>query len=111
MTTTQLIAALSAAFQYRLGPDTVTVYLDMLERHTSDPALRTQAAHDLIEHETRFPTVATILKAYRAARDRQPAPRAIEAPELTDEQRDYNARMARELMRRLNGQMKDVPAA
>jgi hypothetical protein len=109
MTPVELVAALSHAYNYRIPPETVAIYVEMIDRRTSDPQARAVAVQDLIATEPRFPSVATILTAYRAAKDRKPPQHAIEAPAISEHERAENARRAAELRDRIR--LRSWPAA
>jgi len=105
----RLLAILTAAYRIHLEPHEVVVYVDVLQElkrtEVADAAIAT-----LIRNQPRFPAISEIRKAYADALQRMPDQNELDEPELTAEQREYNIRMAKNLMRRMQSSMSERSA-
>jgi hypothetical protein len=85
------------------------VYVDVLgelkRTEVADAAIAT-----LIRHQPRFPAISEIRRAYLDTLQRMPDENELDEPELTAEQREYNVRMAKNLMRRMQASMSERSA-
>lgn len=102
-----LLGVLAAAYpRQELSNATTALYVDRLQRERYEPAR--DAIESLVDSSRWFPAISEIRDEIARYRDRY-APKALEEPELTEEERQENLRRIRDLASRI-GRSVDEPA-